>query len=90
MMATLRRLYYVTPVAYIDFMKTFGNTLGVRQKKLEEEQSMLQRGLMKLEETNNVVGSMEQELVALKPTLQVHAVEVQELLEELEVMIILI
>lgn len=79
----LRRAYYVTPAAYIDFMKTLGDLLGKRQKKLTDEQMMLQKGLMKLEETNNVVNDMEKELTALRPVLQQKAEEGAKLLEEL-------
>ncbi|OHT16379.1 Dynein heavy chain family protein [Tritrichomonas foetus] len=79
----LRRAYYVTPAAYIDFMRTLGDNLGKRQRKLNEEQAMLQKGLMKLEETNNVVNDMEKELTALRPVLQQKAEEGAKLLEEL-------
>ena len=79
----LRRAYYVTPAAYIDFMKTLGDNLGARQKKLNDEQMMLQKGLMKLEETNTVVNDMEKELTALRPVLQQKAEEGAKLLEEL-------
>ena len=79
----LRRMYYVTPAAYIDFMRTLNDNLGKRQKKLNDEQAMLQKGLMKLEETNNVVNDMEKELTALRPVLQQKAEEGAKLLEEL-------
>ena len=79
----LRRAYYVTPAAYIDFMKTLGDNLGARQKKLTDEQMMLQKGLMKLEETNTVVNDMEKELTALSPVLQKKKEEGAKLLEEL-------
>lgn len=80
----LRRMYYVTPAAYIDFMKTFGETLGKRLKKLNDDQSLLKRGIMKIEETNTVVGDMEKELTQLKPILQVKAEQGEALLKELE------
>jgi len=84
MMSEIKRLYFVTPAAYIEFINAFGKLLAKRHHKFEEEQSLLQRGLMKLEETNSVVVTMEQELVALKPQLQEKAVIGQQLLENLE------
>lgn len=80
----VRRLYYVTPAAYIDFMNSFAALLRKRQKKLEDEQGLLQRGCTKIEETNSVVGTMEQELTALKPVLAEKAAAGEVLLQNLE------
>jgi dynein heavy chain len=65
-------------------LKTFGETLGKRLKSLNDEQSLLKRGIMKIEETNTVVVDMEKELTSLKPILHEKAEQGKILLAELE------
>jgi len=70
MLSSLNRYYYVTPTSYLELINTFKNILSKQRLEVMETKTRYDNGLSKLAETENQVGGMKQELIALQPKLK--------------------
>ena len=78
------RYYYVTPTSYLELLSSFRR---LEQKKREEVLGNKRRydvGLRKINETSKLVKGMEEELVALQPTLAKLQKETDEMIAVIE------
>ena len=70
-----RRHVYTTPKSFLELIKLFTNMLGQKKDVLEKNKEMYESGLVKLEETESVVGKLEEDL-------KIMSVEVEKKKEE--------
>lgn len=76
----LRRKTYTTPKSYLDLIGLYLEKLGNLQGECDVKSDRMKIGVAKLEETNAIVSSLEQELVALAPELESKGKAAEELL----------
>ena len=81
----MSRAYYVTPAVYIEFFNLFNTTLTKRKGELQQNKDQLEKGVEKLQETNEKVHEMEGILTSLRPKLQEKAAETEKTLAKLKV-----
>jgi dynein heavy chain len=72
---TERRHVYTTPKTFLELIKLFSNMLEARRTKLTAAREMYETGLVKLEETEQVVGGLEEVLKVT--TVEVEAKKVE-------------
>lgn len=66
----LQRHFHVTPKSFLDFILLFQNILDKKLKLCDFKLDRLRSGLLKLEETNEVVIQMQNDLLSLGPLLE--------------------
>ena len=81
----MSRAHYVTPAVYIEFFILFNTTLTKRKGELQQNKDQLEKGVEKLQETNEKVHEMEGILTSLRPKLQEKAAETEKTLAKLKV-----
>ncbi|XP_060520964.1 dynein axonemal heavy chain 6 [Cylas formicarius] len=79
----MRRYYYTTPSSYLELITLYKKMLGARKSKISETSDRVSNGLRKLYETNELIDSMKQTLIALEPELAQKSVAVAELMQNL-------
>ncbi|KAI5723048.1 hypothetical protein M8J76_000435 [Diaphorina citri] len=80
----LKRKYYVTPIAYMELLKTFKQLYGNKMDEIRLLKERYNVGLTKLEFAAGQVSEMSEELTALKPQLEVTSVETEKLMVKIE------
>ena len=66
----LRRRYYTTPTSYMEFVRLYLSKLNDKRAELSFNRDRLCTGLQKLSESNELVGTMQTELLQLGPKLE--------------------
>jgi dynein heavy chain len=66
----MQRRFYTTPTSYIEFVRLFLNKFHEKASKFNLNRDRLKTGLLKLAESNNLVGVMQAELIQLGPQLE--------------------
>lgn len=79
----MRRHYYTTPSSYLELIKLYKIMLEKRKTKLISLRDRIQNGLKKIYETNSVIDSMKETLIALEPELAKKSIVVAELMKNL-------
>ncbi|GAB9466924.1 hypothetical protein Gpo141_00004287 [Globisporangium polare] len=80
-----KRRVYITPQHFLDLIALFKSILHEKKGLLEAKLQRLTTGVVKLEETNALVNTLQDELVALQPILVEKAKEAEVLLEQVGV-----
>ncbi|TGZ67987.1 hypothetical protein CRM22_004505 [Opisthorchis felineus] len=79
----LKRPYYTTPTSYLELLNLYLSMLATKTKELSELRNKFRNGLDKILETNELVVSMEVELTAMRPTLEVKQRDTEKLMHKL-------
>lgn len=82
--AELRRAAYVTPTSYLELLKTFSKLLDERRESIGKTRGRLAVGLDKLASTAVAVEGMQKELKDLQPVLEKTAVEVEDMMVQID------
>ncbi|XRB20985.1 dynein heavy chain [Pseudoscourfieldia marina] len=69
MFTELRRRYYITPKSYLDLINLYVQLLAEKREEYTEARDRLLNGLMKLNETNEVVDTLRDEITRMQPIL---------------------
>ncbi|XP_064622088.1 dynein axonemal heavy chain 6-like isoform X2 [Lineus longissimus] len=80
----MRRRYYTTPSSFMELIKIYAKMLEENKTEFVNSRDRLLGGLNKLSEANSLVGTMQEELVALGPRIEEKAKETEVLLKQLE------
>ncbi|KAJ8943600.1 hypothetical protein NQ318_006602 [Aromia moschata] len=80
----MRRHYYTTPSSYLQLIKLYMATLDKKTDKITKVRDRIANGLQKIYETNSVIDSMKETLIALEPELAKKSKAVEELMVFLE------
>lgn len=80
-----KRRVYITPQHFLDLIELFKSILHEKKVLLEAKLQRLTTGVVKLEETNVLVNTLQDELVALQPILVEKAKEAEVLLDQVGV-----
>ncbi|EGD81584.1 dynein heavy chain 6 [Salpingoeca rosetta] len=81
----LRRKYYTTPTSYLELINLYTGMLDEKKRDIMLQRDRFQTGLNKLEETNDLVATMEEELTALEPVLKQQSEDTMQLMERIKV-----
>ena len=81
----LKRYYYTTPTSYLELINLYLSMLDNKRRELRQARDRFETGLQKLLDTNELVATMEKELVALEPELKKKSIETDQLMERLAV-----
>ena len=65
-----RRHYYVTPTSYLELLQSYKGMLSARQESVSALRARYNVGLDKLAATEESVGKMQEDLIALQPQLE--------------------
>ncbi|RZC39366.1 dynein heavy chain 6, axonemal, partial [Asbolus verrucosus] len=76
----MRRHYYTTPSSYLELLKLYKVMLQTKKQQVNFKRDRIANGLQKLYETNSVIQSMKDTLIALEPVLAEKSVAVEELM----------
>jgi len=76
----LRRRNYVTPTSYLELLNSFKTLLGFKLTQVSTKRDRLQVGLDKLSSTKAIVATLQKEIEALAPVLEVKSKEVSEMM----------
>ena len=76
-----RRHYYVTPTSYLELLQSYKTMLGQQQSQVSALRSRYLVGLEKLAATEESVGKMQEDLIALQPQLEDAKVETDAAME---------
>ncbi|XP_076263714.1 dynein heavy chain at 16F [Rhynchophorus ferrugineus] len=79
----MKRYYYTTPSSYLELIKLFKIMLKNRTEKIIKTRDRIANGLKKLYETNSVIDTMKETLIALEPELAKKSIAVAELMKNL-------
>ncbi|XP_063222655.1 dynein axonemal heavy chain 6 isoform X2 [Bacillus rossius redtenbacheri] len=79
----MRRHYYITPSSYLELIKLYLQKLNLRKENVTKKRDRIDNGLKKLRETHEVVDTMEEDVRALRPLLQVESDSTEQLLKSL-------
>ena len=69
MFTELRRRYYITPKSYLYLINLYVQLLAEKREEYTEARDRLLNGLMKLNETNEVVDTLRDEITRMQPIL---------------------
>ncbi|RLN73379.1 hypothetical protein BBJ28_00011412 [Nothophytophthora sp. Chile5] len=83
--AECRRQVSITSQQYLDLIALFRRIHREKKAKWETKSQRLKTGVVKLEETNALVNTLQDELVALQPVLVSKAKEAEELLSQVAI-----
>jgi dynein heavy chain, axonemal len=78
------RYFYVTPTSYLELLSSFGRLEKMKREQVEANKRRYDVGLTKIRETSKLVKGMEEELVALQPTLAKLQKETNEMIAVIE------
>lgn len=78
----LRRRFYTTPKSYLDLINLYISLLAEKRQETSLARDRLINGLLKLEETNSIVDTMQVELTELQPLLKEKGEATAKLLEQ--------
>lgn len=78
------RTYYLTPTSYLELITMFTSLLGLKRSETETAKRRYEVGLDKLEFTAGQVKVMQEELTALKPSLEKTVVETDALMAKVK------
>jgi len=81
----LKRRYYTTPTSYLELINLYLSMLEAKKGQLVNAKDRVKNGLKKLLETNELVDTMQVELVALEPELKQKSLDTEKLMERLQV-----
>ncbi len=81
----LKRRYYTTPTSYLELINLYLTMLDEKRRQLVNAKDRVKNGLKKLLETNELVDTMQVELVALEPELKQKSLDTEKLMERLQV-----
>eukprot|EP00163_Fabomonas_tropica_P009439 TRINITY_DN1923_c0_g1_i1.p1 TRINITY_DN1923_c0_g1~~TRINITY_DN1923_c0_g1_i1.p1 ORF type:complete len:2652 (-),score=902.80 TRINITY_DN1923_c0_g1_i1:9-7298(-) len=76
----LRRHVYTTPYSYLQLIQTFKTVLTTQKEIVRSKVDRFRNGLLKLEETNDLVSKMQEDLTHLQPVLKNARSETENLL----------
>ncbi|XP_019625905.1 PREDICTED: LOW QUALITY PROTEIN: dynein heavy chain 6, axonemal-like [Branchiostoma belcheri] len=79
----LRRFYYTTPTSYLELIQLYSRMLESSRQLYMNSRDRLLVGLSKLSEANSLVGTMQEELVALGPKIEEKARDTELLMQQL-------
>ncbi|CCI45148.1 unnamed protein product [Albugo candida] len=79
----LRRKNYVTPASYLELLNTFRSLLTLLRGEVSSKKTRLQNGVDKIITTKEQVARMQQQLVALKPQLEITKIDVEALMNQI-------
>ncbi|KAF1784691.1 P-loop containing nucleoside triphosphate hydrolase [Phytophthora cactorum] len=80
-----RRRVYITSQHYLDLISLFRRIHREKQAQWETKLQRLTAGVVKLEETNSLVSTLQEELVVLQPVLVSKTQEAEELLHQVAI-----
>ena len=66
----MKRRYYVTPSSYMELIRIYSKMLKEKKTHFMDNRQRLLVGLSRLSEANSMVGTMQEELVALGPKIE--------------------
>eukprot|EP00002_Diphylleia_rotans_P007300 TRINITY_DN1682_c0_g1_i3.p1 TRINITY_DN1682_c0_g1~~TRINITY_DN1682_c0_g1_i3.p1 ORF type:complete len:1955 (-),score=398.96 TRINITY_DN1682_c0_g1_i3:368-6232(-) len=78
----LRRRFYITPKSYLEAINMFVSMLEEKKQELHVNRQRYVIGLSKLQETNEMVISMEKDLNELQPILKQKAIDTDNLMQQ--------
>ena len=78
----LRRRFYTTPKSYLDLINLYISLVAEKRQETTLARDRLINGLLKLEETNTIVDTMQVELIELQPLLKEKGEATAKLLEQ--------
>ncbi|XP_071446254.1 dynein axonemal heavy chain 6 [Hetaerina americana] len=81
----LKRKYYVTPGSYLEFIRLYLTMTEKKTNEITRRRDRVMNGLMKLQETNELVAKMKKELIALEPELNKKNADTASLMKNLSV-----
>ncbi|XP_046391604.1 dynein axonemal heavy chain 6 [Ischnura elegans] len=81
----LKRKYYVTPGSYLEFIRLYKLMTENKTNEINRRRDRVRNGLMKLQETNELVAKMKKELIALEPELNKKNADTAALMKNLAV-----
>ncbi|GFO34548.1 dynein heavy chain 1, axonemal, partial [Plakobranchus ocellatus] len=79
-----RRKYYSTPTSYMELIRLYSRMLRDNKSEFINNRDRLQNGLTTLSNANEMVGEMQEELMALGPFIVEKTKETEALLKQLE------
>ncbi|ERL87542.1 hypothetical protein D910_04933 [Dendroctonus ponderosae] len=79
----MKRYYYTTPSSYLELIKLYKVMLRDRKDKITKTRDRIANGLQKLYQTNDVIDTMKETLIALEPELAKKSIAVAELMKNL-------
>ncbi|OQR99780.1 dynein heavy chain, partial [Thraustotheca clavata] len=80
-----QRHVYITPKSYLDAIHLYLRLLAEKRYQVKEAYDRLSTGVVKLEDTNEVVAKLKVELTNLQPILAAKAIEAEALLNQVAV-----
>merc|ERR1719440_1172553 len=83
--AEQRRKTYTTPKSYLDLINLYTSMLAGLQGAVDKKADEMEIGVIKLNETNAIVDSLQAELEKLKPVLAVKGAETEALLKQVAI-----
>lgn len=78
----LGRTVYTTPKSYLDLIELYISMLQDKRSEMTESRDRLSNGIIKLEETNDMVQNLKKELNDLMPVLEVKSQDAEKLLKQ--------
>ncbi|KDO23904.1 hypothetical protein SPRG_20887 [Saprolegnia parasitica CBS 223.65] len=84
-LATCQRHVYITPKAYLDAIRLYLRMLAEKRWQAKEAYDRLSAGVVKLEDTNELVARLQVELTNLQPILAAKALEAEALLKQVAI-----
>jgi dynein heavy chain len=85
MFETMRRKTYTTPKSYLDLIAVYLKMLKQKRDAVEINVTRMSTGCVKLDETNDIVDSLQADLEKLKPILKVKAAEAEVMLKQVAI-----
>uniref|UniRef100_A0A1I8GGQ9 DHC_N2 domain-containing protein n=1 Tax=Macrostomum lignano TaxID=282301 RepID=A0A1I8GGQ9_9PLAT len=79
----LKRKFYTTPTSYLELINLYLSMLAAKKNELTGGRDRVKNGLLKLLETNQLVGTMEVTLTEMRPKLEQKQKDVEALMEVL-------
>jgi len=79
----LKRKVYVTPKSFIDLLDSFNELLTEKFEEINDDNQKLNLGVVKLQESEKIVSSLQEELVKLQPELEVQNREQEKLIAKI-------
>ena len=77
----MRRHTYITPTSYLELINMYTSMLGKERKQNQDKVDRYQNGCDKLKSTNEIVETLQQEIIKLQPVLEKAGKETAELIE---------
>lgn len=81
----MRRKFYITPAAYLEFIGFYAEMLEQKRTELNQERDVLSKGLSILKNTNEDVERMQQELQEMQPILIQKTQETETIIKDVQI-----